>query len=556
MLSMYRLRFESAVPFPIASAPSTAVCATHPYAMTRPRFCACFEITYNVEELTGSHALRFMGTVPRKRISERIDKMIVLNQRSKTPLYEQIYEQLRAGIIANVYPPASKLPSIRGLAEELSCSRNTVEAAYRLLMQEGFVDSKPGSGFVAEDLSLSGFSLPTVTEPTRRYATTSQTTCAEADKSENGRALTPVRYDFTYGNLQDGTFPATLWKSLVDDVLLSVEAQRANHYSDSSGELELRREIARRQAAARNVKCSPEQVIVQSGTQASLQNLLLLFDPAHDTVAMEEPGYDGARSVFERNRFKLHPLPVLGGQRSTYLQAAWESKARLAYTTPSNQFPIGLIMPPDLRLDMIAWAHETDAYIIEDDYCFEFSYSGRPVPSLQSLDEHGRVVYQGTFSKSLSPALRMNFLILPPDLLERWNETFANAYPSVPWLSQVVLQRYLSSHQGERRLRRLQVLNRRKHDLLLGALQETMGSKIEVLQSNTGLHMLVNVLDGRSQGELIARGREAGVRVYGIDHYWMAEEHPLTSCVLIGFSAIEEEDVVPGVQALARAWFS
>lgn len=466
--------------------------------------------------------------------------MIRLNPRAKAPLYEQIYLQIRDGIANGTYPPKSKLASIRELAEQLHCSRNTVEAAYRMLLQEGFVYSKPGSGVIVEEHLPSGF------RP------------VDVDSAEDAAAISEssaILYDFTYGNLENGTFPALLWKSITDDVLLSVDSAQANCYTDSAGEMELRREIARMVLAQRGVHCEPEQVIVQAGTQASLQNLLLLFDPQTDIIGMEEPGYDGVRSVFERSRFRMHPCPVDPNPNGKFVQACREGAPKLVYTTPSNQFPTGKVMPLETRKKIIEWAAEADAYLLEDDYCCEFLYSDRPLPSLKSLDRHGRVIYMGTFSKSLSPALRINYLILPPAILERWQHVFSNAYACVPWLSQAVLLRCLKSDQRTRQLRRTQTRCRKKYEALMNALRTYMGDRVDIMTNGAGLHLLVNVKDGRSQGELAALAREAGVRVYPTERYWLREENVMESCMLVGFSAIEEENIEPGIRTLAQAWF-
>ena len=482
--------------------------------------------------------------------------MIRLNPRSKTPLYEQIYEQVLQGILEGVYPPGTKLASIRALADTLHCSRNTIGAAYRILIQEGYVYSKPGSGYVVADDELNQRRFSNSMFGSEHQARGTNPIVPQEGMAEGKglQSLTPALYDFTYGNLQKGTFPALEWKTLTDDVLLSVDSTKADAYNDSEGETRLRVEIARSLAATRGIRCNPEQVIVQSGTQASLQNLLVLFDPTQDAIAMEDPGYDGARSVFERNHYRVVPCPVYG-EKETFIDAFETSGARLAYTTPSNQFPLGLVMAKETRFRLIEWAFSNDAYIIEDDYCYEFNYRTQPLPALQTLDTRERVVYMGTFSKSLSPALRVNYLVLPYPLLERWKDVFSNAYPAAPWLIQEVLARYLGDNYRERHLRRVQLRARRKYELLTDALHRTMGDLVTVIENGAGLHLLVDVKDGRSQAELIAAAREVGVRVYGTDRYWATEEHPLNSCILIGFSAIDEQDIVPGVEALARAWF-
>ena len=177
--------------------------------------------------------------------------------------------------------------------------------------------------------------------------------------------------------------------------------------------------IAWRIATQRDIDCTPGQVIVQGGTQTSVQNLLALFDGAADTVAIEDPGYDGVRSVIERARFAIAPCRVTEGY-DAFLEDLEASGARLVYLTPSSQFPTCRIMPTDIRERVLDWAERTDAYILEDDYCRDFRYRERSLPPLASMDTRGRVIYMGTFSKSLSPALRMNYLVLPEPLLARW----------------------------------------------------------------------------------------------------------------------------------------
>lgn len=491
-----------------------------------------------------------------------------LDETSGTPFYQQVFDHFRAGIEAGAYPAGSKLPSIRGLAADQKCSRNTIEAAYQLLVQEGFAVSRPGSGYFICDISLLQATPQGRTaapradmRPRTRAAASSAQVASDAALADNAahgaptsHAPAPATYDFTYGNLQTGTFPAASWRAITDDVLLSVERSAADTYTDPCGEYELRHEIAWRLGALRSIECTPEQVVVQGGTQSSLQNLLALFDVARDAVAMEDPGYDGVRAAIERAHFRVLPCRVMEGA-DAFLADVRASGARLAYVTPSSQFPTSGSMALETRRSLLSWANETDAYILEDDYCRDFRYKERPVPPLRSIDERGRVVYMGTFSKSLSPALRMNYLVLPPELLERWRTAFAGSYPAVPWLSQVVLGRFMSSGQWDRHLRRVQARNRRKYDALTEALRTCMGERVEVMENGTGLHLLVNVRDGRPQEELVTLAREAGVLVYETNKYWMQRDHALKSCVLVGFSAIAEKDIEPGIQALAQAWF-
>lgn len=238
-----------------------------------------------------------------------------------------------------------------------------------------------------------------------------------------------------------------------------------------------------------------------------------------------------------------------------FADAVEHSGAKLVYTTPSNQFPMGTVMREEERRQLLAWAHRTDSYIIEDDYCYELNYRNKIQPALRELDEHDRVIYMGTFSKSLSPALRVNFIVLPDVLLKQWRTCFYEAYSAVSWLTQEVLARYLESGRYSRHIRRVQLRNKRKYEALKDALESYMGNRVNVMEGGSGLHMLVEVKDGRPQDELIALARSAGIAVYDTEKYCMTHPHPLTSCVLIGFSVIEEQLIRPGIKRLTQAWF-
>lgn len=469
-------------------------------------------------------------------------------------LYQQVFEKMRKAILCGPFRPGMKLPPIRALASEMDCSRNTVETAYRLLVQEGYVVSRPGSGYIVQNAGLLhadleggpdaiGYAGAGASAPEREFA-----------------------YDFTYGNLETGTFPSNAWRSITNDLLSGSERAMADVYGDPLGEMRLRDEIARQLNASRDIACRPEQIIVQGGTEASVVNLLALFDRENDSILMEDPGYNGIRDTFIRSGFRVMPIPVEEGSK-TYIDAFENSHARLVFVTPSSQFPTCQVMPMSTRRRLIEWAEREGAYILEDDYCREFRYLRRPTPPLASMSGMregedgrpllgGRVIYMGTFSKALSPALRMNYLVLPENLLERWKETFAHSYPAVPWLSQAVLARFMRSGQWDRHLRRMQAANRRKFETLIGAIRNTMGQRVSMRESGTGLHFLVDVLDGRGQDELIEAAAAEGVRVYGTSDYCMEAQPSMKGCILIGFSAISEKDIEPGIEALARAWFS
>ena len=212
-------------------------------------------------------------------------------------------------------------------------------------------------------------------------------------------------------------------------------------------------------------------------------------------------------------------------------------------------------MPTDTREAVLKWAERHDAYLLEDDYCRDFRYRERSLPPLASMDRRGRVIYMGTFSKSLSPALRINYLVLPEPLRDQWREAFASSYSPVPWLNQQVLARFMTDGSWDRHLRRVQAKNRRKYETLTRVLRATMGNDVEMLENGTGLHLLVRVRDGRPQDELVRQAAEADVAVYPTKKYWTDPARHVSSTVLVGFSSIAEDDIEPGIRALAAAWF-
>lgn len=462
-----------------------------------------------------------------------------LDDRLDTPLYQQLFDQLRHRIEEGGQPEGSRLPPIRSMAADLGCARNTVENAYALLAQEGYVKSRPGSGYIVQNVAFLQVDADRSQAPGEKLL--------GADENR-------VRYDFTYGNLEPGTFPAAAWRAITDDILLSVERTGCDAYNDPFGEEALRSAIAWRLATQRGIDCTPSQIIIQGGTQTSMQNLLALFDGARDVVAMEDPGYDGVRTVVERARFALAPCRV-GAGADVFRADLEASGARLAYLTPSSQFPTCSVMPTDTREAVLKWAERHDAYLLEDDYCRDFRYRERSLPPLASMDRGGRVIYMGTFSKSLSPALRINYLVLPEPLRDRWREAFASSYSPVPWLNQQVLARFMTDGSWDRHLRRVQAKNRRKYETLTRVLRATMGNDVEMLENGTGLHLLVRVRDGRPQDELVRQAAEADVAVYPTKKYWTDPARHVSSTVLVGFSSIAEDDIEPGIRALAAAWF-
>jgi len=471
--------------------------------------------------------------------------MIHIDSTSNMPIYQQIYEQLKEKIMAGTFKEGDRLTSTRVFAKNFCVARNTVENAYSQLCLEGYVLNKPGSGFIVQ--SMNDHLLSSMHQ--NDLVNESQYADLERSSFEDPEVYL---YDFQYGNL-DIPFPYSLWRRFTTEVLLSFDAQRINSYNDKQGELDLRIEIMKYLQEARAVSCTPDQIVLCCGTQYALDLICKLFSDDGRKLAMEEPGYNGARTVFENNGFEIVPIPIQSDGIS--ISDLERSSVKLTYITPSHQFPNGVVMPIQNRLHLLHWATQQNGIIIEDDYDSELRYHARPIPSLQSLDTSGRVIYLGTFSKSLSPGLRMGYMILPKWLLPKYHTMFAWYSSSIPWLEQKIVSLYMAGGHWERHIRKVCLYNKKKHDVMLKTITQLMGDKIIIQGNNAGLHILLQFVNGEKQNWLIDKAREYKVKVYPTSPFWHTKENASENTLLLGFSMLNEKEIVDGLTLLNKAWF-
>lgn len=472
-----------------------------------------------------------------------------LDSSSSTPLHEQIYLQIRDAIQTGVLSEGDRIPSVRALSRELGVSHITVEQAYLELSVEGYVRSVPRSGYVVEHVDTAFFE--STREDVRgrvREAVAEGTATGLVAEDQVGAK---VRYDFSYVNLRPGSFPQRAWQKACQEVSLGPSGpfERYDYHGHTSA---LQRELARYLRQARGVTCEPAQVILEPGSQVAVSELFQLFDSSSQTVGVEEPGWQVARTTAERLGFRTVPLTIGedGPRMASNLRAA---DPDLAFLTPSHQFPTGAVLPLQSRVEVLEWAKERGAYVIEDDSCSEYRYDMRPVPSLQSLDTGLRTVYLGNFSKTLSPALRIAYLVLPPDLLERYLHTFPSGHPGVSAYDAGALAQLLASGQYERHLRRMVADNRRCHDELLRCLTDRFGDAVDIRGKHSGMHLYVTVKNGMTTDELVASALAHDAKVYSTERFWFSRPAP-EGVVMLGFSAMRLEDIAPAVDALAAAW--
>ncbi|MCG8615655.1 MAG: PLP-dependent aminotransferase family protein [Desulfobacterales bacterium] len=462
--------------------------------------------------------------------------MIVLKNEKGAPLYLQIYEQVKDKVISGNIRPESRMPSIRAFSDTLGVSKNTVTAAYQQLCDEGYLTNRSRSGFYVRELSYP----PPVTRDLRPESTRSADSAPES------------AYDFRYGGIHPGDFPINTWRRLSGRLMSKENLRKMVSYPAPTGEPGLKQAIGEYLANSRGVSCLPEQIVICSGTQQCLDLVCCMLKKDHTAVAMEDPGYDGARVVFRNNGFQIVPIPVeSGGIRINELE---KISARLLYVTPSRQFPTGEIMPIRRRIRLLEWAAHHNAVIIEDDYDSEFRYTGKPIPAIQGIDSRGHVIYTGTFSRSLSPALRMSYMVIPLNLMETYRMFFRQYHTFVPWTEQAIVETFIREGHWDRHLRRLRLANKRRHDTLMDAIDRHLGDTVSIIGRDAGLHVLMAVRSRFSERELLSRAEQKGVILGGVERYWIRKDLYTQPAVLVGYSGVNPEDLEKGIHLLKEAW--
>ncbi|WP_336072679.1 PLP-dependent aminotransferase family protein [Priestia megaterium] len=460
----------------------------------------------------------------------------LLNRKDDIPLYHQLYEYIKKEIVSSRVEVNDKLPSIRSLADYLNVSRNTVDMAYQQLLAEGYVESKPKSGLYVTNTRFD--LLQTDRKPTvflHPHSETKSCTC-----------------DFRYGKVDSRLFPLNEWKKRYNESLQTYR-EALFTYQESQGEESLREEIATYLYQSRGVVCSKHQIVIGAGTQQSLSLLAQMLKQSIRDIAFENPCYDGATFVFKQHGFSLKPVSL--NSKGINIQELYDSQTRAVYVTPSHQFPYGMIMSVSRRIELLEWANDCNGFIIEDDYDGEFRYKGSPIPSLQSLDSNGRVIYTGTFSKSFMPSLRISYLVLPEVLLKTYHEQRFSLYEqAVPTLHQQTLGLIMKNGEWNKHLRRVRTAYQLKHSTLLAALQKEFNENITISGELAGLHILVRVHNDMNEQQLINAARKQDVSVYGTSRYWLTEVPKQKPHILLGFGSLRREEIEEGIRRLKKAW--
>lgn len=483
-----------------------------------------------------------------KRVTSPPLALPPLDPTALLPLHRQLYAALREAILTRQLAPGARLPSSRTLASELRVARTTVVVAFEQLHAEGFVVGRVGAGTrVAGDI---------VSGRTRSHRVPAD---AAPQLSRRGTAIaataSAANLGLAAGLFHPGlpavdAFPTATWAQLANRRLRGPTADLLA-YGDTAGYLPLREAIADYLGSARAVRCTPEQVIIVNGAQQAIDLIArLLLDPG-DTVWIEEPGYSGAQGALRAAGARLVPVPVDSEGLLVATGIASAPAARLAYVTPSHQFPLGATLSLARRLELLAWAQQAGSWIVVDDYDSEYRFVGRPLAALQGLDTAGRVLYLGTFSKVLSPALRLGYLVAPPSLVEAFLAARKLIDRHPPLLEQAVLADFMAAGHFARHLRRVRDLAAERQGALIEAMRETFGEAIATAAHPAGLHLVGDLPAGIDDRRASQLARAAGIMAPPLSTSFLAPTD--RRGLLLGYASAPPAALRDATRRLGRA---
>jgi GntR family transcriptional regulator/MocR family aminotransferase len=451
-----------------------------------------------------------------------------LDRTLEVPLTRQLYHQLRQKILNGELQAGQRLASTRQLADELKVSRNVILEAYEQLYAEGFIQGLHGSGtYVSEGASLE--------------QSMDQYPLSLTDNSSNKHETNMI--DFRSGIPALDLFPRNTWGKLVKRV--SIETSHTSFgYDSPEGRLELREVLTDYLLRTRGVRYHPNQLVITSGATQGLSLVAKLLISTHNEVIIEDPITHEIQSIFQSQGASLYPVPVDEHGMKTDL-IPLDKKPNFIFVTPSHQFPLGGTLTIQRRIQLIEFARRTKCFIVEDDYDSEFRYEGSPISSLQGLYPE-RTIYIGTFSKILSPALRLGYLILPPELVERCRDLKWFSDLHTPSLDQLSLANFIEEGHLERHIFKMKKVYMRKRETLRSGLKASFKDKVEIFGDSTGLHLVARFIEVTFNDEVLKELRENKVKVYPVELHTM-EKGAYKDCVILGYGNLSDEQIKEGI---------
>lgn len=460
--------------------------------------------------------------------------MFQLEKEATVPLYEQLYMEIKNAIIEGAISEGAKLPSKRKLADYLAVSQTTIEFAYSQLIAEGFISSEARKGYYVqnlEELALIEQDAPIM------------------PKEENDQET--VAIDFSPGKIDTESFPFATWRKYTKEIM-NESNKDFLQLGHPQGDYILRQQISSYLYQSRGVKCTPEQIILGSGTEQLMPLIVRLL--GNDAIyGIENPGYPLTHHLFLEDKKKSVPISV--DAEGVIVPQLEQTNATIMYVTPSHQFPTGAVLSATRRSQLLSWAYQQDnRYIIEDDYDSEFRYTGRPIPSLQGIDQNQRVIYLSTFSKSLMPSLRIAYAVLPKSLIMQYKQKYSYYAATVPRMDQQILAKFMESGYFAKHLNRMRKIYKRKLEIVTKTIAE-FNPIVTISGEQAGMHILLTIHTTKKEEELILLAKQAGIRVYGLQDYITgSKDITLEPKIVLGFGGINNDDIHSSITRLINAW--
>ena len=457
---------------------------------------------------------------------------VFIDINSKIPAYEQIYNFIKEEIMNGHLKAGEALPSSRALAESLQFSRSTILMAYDQLAAEGYIETRPQKGCYVMEVE-EGFKkqediIKSVEQP---------------DKS------TKYNIDFSPVGIETDNFPFNEWRKISRHIFLNENSELLNS-GDARGDLKLRECIAAYLRNSRGVRAEADRIILGAGYENLLMILNFILED-NAVFAMENPVYPKAYRLIRNLGRKI--LPVELDEYGMNIDRLEQTEVSVAYVTPSHQYPMGIVMSVGRRQELLQWAYrQTERYIIEDDYDSEFRYRGKPVPALQGIDTQERVIYIGTFSKSISPAIRMSYMVLPQKLMNKYYGVINFCSNTVSRIDQRMVQIFMESGGFERHLNRMRTIYRNKHAVMLSEIKTWRNT--EISGENAGAHMLVQIRNGMTEKELVEKAADAGIKVYPLRDCFIEVNKDETPVIMLGYAKLNAATMESGLKILKNEW--
>lgn len=450
-----------------------------------------------------------------------------LENNTKVPLYIQMYMEIKKQIQAGVVHANEKLPSKKSFMEHYHISQNTVQNALYLLLEEGYIYSIERKGYFVSNIE----NMLTNSFPMKH----------KIQESYQKK----LKYDFAYSGVDSKSIPKTILKRITRDIY--------DEYNDEllfqghiQGYFPLRESICQYLENSRDFSVDPNQIIISSGTEYLFYIIFKIFDKK--IYGLENPGYKMLRELFLSNQIEFHPIAL--DESGIKIEDLEAQKVQIACITPSHQFPTGIIMPIRRRNELLHWANDSEErYIVEDDYDSEFKYNGRPIPALKAIDQKDKVIYMGSFSKSISPALRVSYMVLPKNLLSLYEKKLPYFICPVSTLSQKILYNFIEKGHFIKHLNRMRTLYKQKREVVVQCLKKT---NIDILGADAGLHLLLRFPYSLNEEKFLKDCMRNSIRLYSIQEYYFEDIHLDNPIFLLGYASLEKKQIQEGISTLLK----